>query len=388
MQPLINYINDKNANTAFELGYYYENNNQLAAAIGHYLEAVDLTSSTTMEYECLLRSALCFEKQGDRTGTTYSTLYTAISILPGRPEAIYHLIRILNYHKKYYETYALAQLHLTRFSLPLNPLLKNCDYEGIHTIIFEKGVASWWIGKFEEARTIMYDISVGNYSQRFVNAALYNIKSIGYPTLYKHTPDKILKKHFNNSKTYNYSQAMQDMFVLSILDGKTNGTYLEIGSGDPQNNSNTYLLEKEFDWYGVSVEIDYHKVMRFGLHRDNPVIMSDATKVDYTHVMTDTPIIDYLQVDCDPASLSYDVLKKIIDSNKQFNVITFEHDAYREGNTWREKSRELLSKDYVLTVADVCCVEGKNFEDWWVHKRIFKPSMLGESFKTANKYFY
>ena len=35
---------------------------------------------------------------------------------------------------------------------------------------------------------------------------------------------------------------MQDMFVLTVLNGKTNGTYLEIGSGDPFIGSNTALL--------------------------------------------------------------------------------------------------------------------------------------------------
>ena len=37
----------------------------------------------------------------------------------------------------------------------------------------------------------------------------------------------------------NYSQSMQDMFVLSMLDGKKNGVYVEIGADKPRviNNS-------------------------------------------------------------------------------------------------------------------------------------------------------
>ena len=47
--------------------------------------------------------------------------------------------------------------------------------------------------------------------------------------------------------TRNYSQVYQDLFVLSMLDGKREGTYLEIGSADPYINSNTALLEKDFN---------------------------------------------------------------------------------------------------------------------------------------------
>ena len=69
MQPLTDYINNKKDTTAIELAFYHENLDQLAGAIGYYLEAVDLTTNPVIEYEGLLRAALCFEKQGGREGT-------------------------------------------------------------------------------------------------------------------------------------------------------------------------------------------------------------------------------------------------------------------------------------------------------------------------------
>ena len=36
---------------------------------------------------------------------------------------------------------------------------------------------------------------------------------------------------------------MQDIFVLSMLNGKKNGVYVEIGADQPRVISNTYLLE-------------------------------------------------------------------------------------------------------------------------------------------------
>lgn len=48
----------------------------------------------------------------------------------------------------------------------------------------------------------------------------------------------------------NYSQSMQDMFVLSVLNGKKNGVYVEIGADKPRVINNSYLLEVSIwmDW--------------------------------------------------------------------------------------------------------------------------------------------
>ena len=40
-----------------------------------------------------------------------------------------------------------------------------------------------------------------------------------------------------------YSQAAQDLFVLKVLNYRSNGIFLEIGSNDPIRINNTYLLE-------------------------------------------------------------------------------------------------------------------------------------------------
>ena len=51
-------------------------------------------------------------------------------------------------------------------------------------------------------------------------------------------------------------QAEQDKFVLNVLQGKKNGYFLEIGSYDPIEINNSYLLETKYDWKGIMVEID------------------------------------------------------------------------------------------------------------------------------------
>tara|TARA_Y100000768_G_C23458310_1_gene442527 strand:+ start:252 stop:419 length:168 start_codon:yes stop_codon:yes gene_type:complete len=49
-------------------------------------------------------------------------------------------------------------------------------------------------------------------------------------------------------------QSLQDKFVLNMLKYKKNGYFLEIGSNDPININNTYILEKDYEWNGIMVK--------------------------------------------------------------------------------------------------------------------------------------
>ena len=86
----------------------------------------------------------------------------------------------------------------------------------------------------------------------------------------------------------NYSQAYQDLFVLSMLDGKTNGRYVEIGAYDAKIFSNTFILESIFNWEGFSIEIDKTLCGKFNNDRDrkNRCYLADATKFDYIGAMS------------------------------------------------------------------------------------------------------
>ena len=50
------------------------------------------------------------------------------------------------------------------------------------------------------------------------------------------------------------SQFFQDLFVLSELDFKRNGYFVEFGATDGITHSNSFLLEKDFGWKGILVE--------------------------------------------------------------------------------------------------------------------------------------
>ena len=50
------------------------------------------------------------------------------------------------------------------------------------------------------------------------------------------------------------SQVGQDAWVCRMLGNKTNGYFIYIGAHDGITLSNTYTLEKEFEWTGICVE--------------------------------------------------------------------------------------------------------------------------------------
>ena len=184
-----------------------------------------------------------------------------------------------------------------------------------------------------------------------------------------------LKTKFTGAETIenNRSQSMQDMFVLSMLDGKRNGIYVEIGADQPRVISNTYLLENNFDWSGISFELDADKVAFFNTIRKNKCLCEDATLYDYKSIFEERNYpkqIDYLQLDIDPAEGTLRALKALPLDDYRFSVITYETDVYSSGADIQDEQIEILeSHGYQLVAKNVKC-EGNPYEDWWIDPAI------------------
>jgi hypothetical protein len=164
------------------------------------------------------------------------------------------------------------------------------------------------------------------------------------------------------------SQALQDIFARVVYSHTGLNTYLEIGSGDPESGSNTFILEK-MGWSGISVELDESLAQRFKKHRTNPILQHDATKLNYVELLSSNKksMTGYLQIDIDPAPQSLACLKSIPLGTHRFASVTFEHDAYSQGNKVRDIQREVLKKNgYRIVRRDVTWKPGTPFEDWWV----------------------
>ena len=76
------------------------------------------------------------------------------------------------------------------------------------------------------------------------------------------------------------SQFRQDLYVLSQLDFKPNGYFVEFGATNGVDLSNTYLMEKEFGWTGILAEpaACWHAQLRQnrGAHIDLDCVWSDS----------------------------------------------------------------------------------------------------------------
>ena len=171
------------------------------------------------------------------------------------------------------------------------------------------------------------------------------------------------------------------MFVLSMLDGKKEGTYVEIGSAEPYHNNNTALLEKDFGWKGISVDYNMEKVREFESQRSNPVYYGDATDADYVTLFKENNLpkhIDYLQLDCEPANTTYRALELIPFDQYKFATITYEHDYYADSEKkYRDLSRKFLTeKGYILIANNISPDKNSPFEDWWIHPDLVDSSIV------------
>jgi hypothetical protein len=183
------------------------------------------------------------------------------------------------------------------------------------------------------------------------------------------------------------------MFVLLASGAKRNGTYLEIGAGNPTYGNNTWLLESQFGWTGISIDLDKSLVDEWPKHNRAGCIHANALEVDYAALLEKMPqTIDYLQVDIDPADVSLKALERVLaTSGKTFGVVTFEHDSYCQvTNSIQEKAAALLTgAGYVNIVKNVAPDSWRNYEDWWVHSSyISSTSCIAELMHVVSRSDY
>lgn len=187
----------------------------------------------------------------------------------------------------------------------------------------------------------------------------------------------------------NYSQAMQDMFVLAASNGEVGGSYLEIGAYHPTFISNTYLLEKMFCWNGASIDYDPSVEQQFiNSGRNVKFITGDATKLDYNIILSGITDyrVNYLQLDIEPNEQTLNCLKSLPLDNFRFSIITYETDVYdpaqsKEHNERvRKESREILeSHGYVLVAGNISVLTDQNpFEDWYLDSLCFDKETINK----------
>ena len=397
----------ENPQLNFNLGLWYEKEGHTAPALSYFLRCAERATDEEFVYEALLKCHHCYDRQGTRDGTAISILQQAMCLMPKRPEAYFLLARFHERRQQWNDAYKYSSLGISVCDFNCKPLASNVEYPGKYGLIYEKAVSSYWWGKSKECRELFLELknnhnhemdethrsSVGN---NLMNLGCWVEKSIKYE---KNRFDEF-KFKFSGLENIERSngQALQDMFILSILNGKRNGTYLEIGAQEPFFQNNTAILETNYDWKGVSIEIREDLCKMFGQQRKNTILCQDATKINYEQLLIDnfdTNEIDYLQVDCEPSKTTFEILLDIPFDKYKFAIITYEHDFFVDmTETYRTKSRNYLKMmGYELVVSNASQNENTPFEDWWVHPDLINKETI-EKFRSikdvtdVREYFY
>ena len=394
---LIEFVNNPyDSKINFNLGYAYEKEKQYASAFSYYLRCAEFTEDKVLASEALLRCSLCLNNQGGRDQKELHFIEHSISTSPNSLEPYLLASRFYSWRsgntpenrhwlKSY--MYACMGINILENNIQERRFYMDVGYKN-YELYNQKAFAGTNIGKIDEVREIYIKIllsfDISDNTKSFIKNKLNELPEPQHPIIsYSKNNLDNLKLIFNNSDKIdvNYSQIYQDIFVLSMNNGKMNGTYLEIGAGDYKYGNNTYLLESEFKWTGISLDYNQNFVNNFNENRNNNCICSDATTIDYLELLKNnykSTNIDYLQLDCDPPNITFDILTKIPFDKYKFGVITYEHDYYNDvTGSYREKSREFLKeKGYKLIAGNISPYGDKcPFEDWWIHPEVIDENI-------------
>lgn len=191
-------------------------------------------------------------------------------------------------------------------------------------------------------------------------------------------------------KRYSDSDSQIQDFVLNVLKEKRNGYYVEVGAWHSKQGSTTFILERDFDWKGVGLEIVESRANEYNQNRKNPCILADGSTFNYKRYFEENNFpkqIDYLQIDVDehPLNISLFTLINLPLSTYRFSVIAFEHceDMSYQYKFIKEMSEKILDMyGYVRVVSH-------GIEDWWVdpktvdhsiYKRFYHKSSMGNDY--------
>lgn len=206
-------------------------------------------------------------------------------------------------------------------------------------------------------------------------------------------PEEQIIQTFLNSK----SQFFQDIFVLEKLNYKKNGFFVEFGAGAGVDSSNTFQLEKHFNWTGILIEPFKSEYEKLKNNRDcildsrciynksgekvifnervmgiddeyqnsaGPKSYFDSKSEIETITLTDLldeyhapKIIDYISIDTEGSE--FKILEVFNFEKYKFKIIQVEHAFTND----REKIFKLLSsKGYLRVFTSISKVD-----DWYIN---------------------
>ena len=397
----LNLLNDvvldySNPDKIYKLAREYDRLQQGSAAFGFYLRAADMSPGKNwdekwLQYKCMILSAFIYERNGGRDHSVEGLLKIAIETMPERPEAYYFLSNFRQQKDEWRDSMMYASIGIANIENGTLEDAKDNDvgYPGHEALKLLYARAKWKTDGRDESKNLAFDLKYKNKLTPEVEKGVDDLLAQhGYPSTLEYTWDleDRYKHKFDGLDLIekNYSRHFQDMFVLSVMDGKEKGTFIELGSGHPTLFNNTKLLEEQFGWRGLSIDNSERMCHIFSRERNTGVLLADAAEIDYKSVFKQNCFeqrIDFLRFNAEYASLP--ALQKMPFEFYEFGIIQFQHNAIWWGPEIRDEARKILSKiGYILLVSDVATDHKSTYEDWWVHPNYAK---LKPSMKSNNK---
>lgn len=174
-------------------------------------------------------------------------------------------------------------------------------------------------------------------------------------------------------------------FALRFCGDKTNGTYIEVGASDWIEGNNTYLLEKEFGWKGVGIEIQEHYVDNYNKNRTNPCIQADATKFNWDKYLEANNFptqIDHLSIDTDQTNLFS--LLNIPLSRYRFSTIVIENTDMLPNLSKDHKVKNIQQE--VLSRHSYTLIGSSFTNDFWIDNKYLK--LAGSQWNDLSQAFW
>jgi len=383
-----------NPKKMYQLAREYDRLQQGAAALSYYLRAADFTEGKTFEdkwlqYKCIILGSMIYLRSGDRHHTVEGMFTQAISLLPTRPEAYCFLADYYETKSNWRGVHVYASMGLQYAEA--NHIDDDLPYPGSSALEYHYASATWKETGNEEGKKLFFDLGHKTILPKNYSDKVWKwIDEIGYPAKLAYEKNELNKFKFPfegiENIEHNYARHFQDMFVLAALDGKRNGLFVELGSGDPYEFNNTALLEEQFGWKGLSVDNSKRMCYNFSAKRKSSITLADAAQINYAQFFRQNCLdtrVDFLRFNAEHASIM--ALENMPFDKYEFNVIQFQHNACWWGEEFRTKSREILSKiGYILVANDIAVDKKSNYEDWWLHPNVAqnKKEMFTDKTKT------
>lgn len=160
-------------------------------------------------------------------------------------------------------------------------------------------------------------------------------------------------------------------FALRFCNDKRDGYFVEVGACHWRQGNNTFLLEQEFGWKGVAIDIRKNFADEYNENRSNHCVHGDGMSYNWDKYFEENNFpkrIDYLQIDIDkdPDYANLFALLNIPFSRYRFSTITLEHCANMDPRLlkMRDIQREILfSYGYRIVAAGYD-------EDWWIDSQL------------------